>query len=121
MTVDVSAIISALFLVLGSRATSPVVLIGCLMISLGAIGLTQVSIWSATQDLSATFTGSVAGWTNFWGNFASALGPIFTALLVGLTTNWTSALLVMSVAGALGAILWLFVHPERPLAPPSGA
>ncbi len=112
-------IISALFLILGSRATSPVLLIIFLMISLGAIGLTQVSIWSATQDLSPTFTGSVAGWTNFWGNFSAALGPIFTALLVGLTTNWATALLVMAIAGGLGAILWLFVHPERPLAAPA--
>ena len=110
-------IISALFLILGSRQTNPVLLIVFLMISLGAIGLTQVSIWSATQDLSATFTASVAGWTNFWGNFAAALGPIFTALLVGLTTNWTTALLVMAIAGACGAVLWLFVHPERPLVP----
>ena len=112
-------IISALFLILASRATNPVVLIIFLMISLGAIGLTQVSIWSATQDLSATFTGSVAGWTNFWGNFAGALGPIFTALLVGLTTNWTTALLIMALAGACGAVLWLFVHPERALVPAS--
>ncbi|MCL4508682.1 MAG: MFS transporter [Chloroflexi bacterium] len=108
-------IISAAFLIIASRVVSPVGMIICLMVSLGAIGLTQVSIWSAAQDLAPTFTGSLTGWTNFWGNFASALGPIFTALLVGLTSSWTAALLVMALAGALGAILWIFVHPERPL------
>jgi len=108
-------VVAALFLILASRVTGAFWLILFLMISLGAIGLTQVSIWSATQDLSPTFTGSVAGWTNFWGNFASALGPTFTAILVGLTARWTTALLVMALAGAFGAVLWLFVHPERPL------
>lgn len=66
-------------------------------------------------------TGSVSGWTNFWGNFSDALGPIFTALLVGLTSNGGTALLVMAIAGILGAVLWLFVHPERPLVAASTA
>ncbi|HXX38124.1 MAG TPA: MFS transporter [bacterium] len=108
-------VIAALFLILASRVTGAFWLILFLMISLGAIGLTQVSIWSATQDLGPTLTGSVSGWTNFWGNFAAALGPTFTAILVGLTTRWTTALLVMALAGVFGAVLWLFVHPERPL------
>jgi ACS family glucarate transporter-like MFS transporter len=108
-------IVSALFLILASRVASAFWLILFLMVSLGAIGLTQVSIWSATQDLAPTLTASVSGWTNFWGNFASVLGPISTALLVGLTSQWTTALLVMALAGACGAVLWLFVHPERPL------
>ncbi len=109
-------VISALFLILASRVVDPALLIVCLMISLDAVGLTQVSIWSATQNLAPTLTASVAGWTNFWGNFASALGPIFTALLVGLTAHWTTALLVMALAGVFGAVLWWFIHPERPLA-----
>lgn len=110
-------LISAGFLILASRLANPVLMIIALMISLGGIGLTQVSIWSSTQDLAPQMTGSVSGWTNFWGNFSGALGPIFTALLVGLTANWGTALLVMAVAGLLGAALWLVIHPERPLIP----
>lgn len=110
-------LISAGFLILASRIANPVLMIIALMISLGGIGLTQVSIWSSTQDLAPQMTGSVSGWTNFWGNFSGALGPIFTALLVGLTANWGTALLVMAVAGLVGAALWLVIHPERPLIP----
>lgn len=108
-------VISAGFLILASRVASPTLLVIFLMVSLAGVGLTQVAIWSSTQDLAPTMTGSVSGWTNFWGNFAAALGPIFTAALVGLTTSWTSSLLVMAVAGFAGAFLWLFVHPQRPL------
>jgi ACS family glucarate transporter-like MFS transporter len=110
-------VISAGFLILASRVASPTLLVIFLMVSLGGVGLTQVAIWSSTQDLAPTMAGSVSGWTNFWGNFAGALGPIFTAALVGLTTSWTSSLLVMAVAGFAGAFLWLFVHPQRPLLP----
>lgn len=110
-------LISAGFLIIASRIANPVLMIIALMISLGGIGLTQVSIWSATQDLAPQRTGSVSGWTNFWGNFSGALGPIFTAILVGLTANWGTALLVMAVAGLVGAALWLVIHPERPLIP----
>ncbi|MGH7911856.1 MAG: MFS transporter [Candidatus Dormibacteraceae bacterium] len=113
-------IISAGFLIIASRLANPVLLIISLMISLGGIGLTQVSIWSSTQDLAPQMTGSVTGWTNFWGNFSGALGPIFTALLVGLTSNWGTALVVMAIAGLIGAVLWIFVHPERPLIPTAG-
>ena len=112
-------VVAAAFLIVASRVVNPALMIVCLMVSLGAVGLTQVSIWSAVQDLAPTFTGSVTGWTNFFGNFAGALGPVFTAVLVGLSGSWATALLVMALAGALGAILWLFVHPERPLTGPT--
>lgn len=65
-----------------------------LCISLGAIGLTQVSIWSSTQDLRRAATGIVSGWTG----------------------GWSGALLGIALAGTVGAVLWLFVYPERALA-----
>ena len=86
-----------------------------LCVSLGAIGLTQVAIWPSTQDLGRGATGVVAGWTNFLGNAGGAAGPLITAWLVGATGDWSSALLVIALAGVLGAVLWFFIHPERPL------
>ncbi len=108
-------IISALALIGASRLASVPAMMVLLCVSLGAIGLTQVSIWSSTQDLGRGFTGVVAGWTNFWGNAAGFVGPVLTAFLVRWTGTWSGALLGIAVAGAAGAVLWLFVHPERPL------
>ncbi len=87
-----------------------------LCISLGAIGLAQVSIWSSTQDLRRAATGIVSGWTNFWGNAAGIAGPVLTAYLVRWTGGWSGALLGIALAGTVGAVLWLFVYPERALA-----
>ena len=87
-----------------------------LCVSLGAIGLVQVSIWSATQDLGRGATGVVSGWANCWGNSAGFVGPVLTAYLVQWTGGWTGALLGIALAGGAGAVLWLFVHPQRPIA-----
>jgi ACS family glucarate transporter-like MFS transporter len=108
-------IVSAAALIAASRSADVTVMMALLCISLGAIGLTQVSIWSATQDLGRGATGVVSGWTNCWGNSAGFVGPVLTAYLVRWTGGWTGALLGIALAGAAGALLWLVVHPERPL------
>jgi ACS family glucarate transporter-like MFS transporter len=112
--------VSALALIAASRTPQVWLMITLLCISLGAVGLTQVSIWSATQDIGQSSTGVVSGWTNFWGNAAGVVGPVLTAYLVQWTGSWAGALLGIAVAGLGGAVLWLFVHPERPLAALSG-
>ena len=108
-------IISAAGLILASRTPDIPLMVVLLCVSLGAIGLTQVAIWPSTQDLGKGATGVVAGWTNFLGNAGGAAGPLITAWLVTATGSWSSALLVIALAGAAGAILWFFIHPERPL------
>lgn len=108
-------IISAAGLILASRTADTVLMMILLCISLGAVGLTQIAIWPSTQDLGRGATGVVAGWTNFLGNAGGAAGPLATAWLVGWTGSWSSALLIIALAGVLGAVLWFFIHPERPL------
>jgi len=109
-------IVSAGALIAASRAPNVVVMMALLCVSLGAVGLTQVSIWSATQDLGRGATGVVSGWANCWGNSAGFVGPVLTAYLVRWTGGWSGALLGIALAGSAGAVLWLFVHPDRPLA-----
>lgn len=108
-------LLAALFLIIGSRITVPWLMMIALMFSLGSVGLVQVSIWPTCTDLGQNMTGSVTGWTNFWGNLSGALGPILTAFLVTLTSNWATALTVMAVTAVIGAGLWLLVRPDLPL------
>lgn len=108
-------LVSAVFLILGALAANPWVMIALLMVSLGGVGVVQVQVWSACQDLSAKYAATVSGWTNFWGNLTSALGPLFTAGMVALGANWTLALIVLASSGVLGAVCWIFVRPDRPL------
>ncbi len=109
-------VVSAAGLIAASRVANTAGMMALLCVSLGGVGLTQVSIWSATQDLGGAATGVVSGWANFWGNAAGVVGPVVTAYLVRWTGSWAGALLGIALAGLAGAVLWLFVHPERPLA-----
>ncbi len=114
-------VVSALAMILASRASNTVVMMALLCVSLGAVGLTQVSIWSSTQDLGGASTGIVSGWTNCWGNAAGFVGPVVMAAIVQWRGSWSDALLIAALCGLVGAVLWLLVHPERGLtvlAPP---
>jgi ACS family glucarate transporter-like MFS transporter len=108
-------VIAAAALIGASRTPGTLPMMTLLCVSLGAVGLTQVSIWSATQDLGRGSTGVVSGWTNFWGNAAGVAGPVLTAYLVQWTGSWAGALLGIALSGLAGAVLWLFVNPQRPM------
>ena len=112
-------VVAAAFLVLGALVPAIPLMIVFLCLSLGAIGVVQVNVWAACQDLGGSHSATVTGWTNLWGNLMSAAGPLFTGLLVGIGGNWTLALVVLAVAGLLGAACWFFVHPERALQVPA--
>jgi ACS family glucarate transporter-like MFS transporter len=99
-----------------ARTPDVVPMMALLCVSLAAVGVTQVSIWPATQDLGGAATGIVSGWTNFWGNAAGVAGPVLMAYLVRWTGGWSGALIGIALAGVAGALLWLVVHPERRLA-----
>jgi ACS family glucarate transporter-like MFS transporter len=58
----------------------------------------------------------VSGWTNCWGNAAGVAGPLLMAALVKWTGSWSGAMVGIAIAGVAGAVLWLFVHPQKPLA-----
>jgi ACS family glucarate transporter-like MFS transporter len=108
-------VVAILFLYLAMQQINVYYAIGLMMVSMAGIGMVQVSIWSACQDLGREFTASVTGWVNMWGNSAGALGPLFTAFLVGFGHSFTSAVTIVGLSGIAGIVLWLFVNPQKPL------
>jgi ACS family glucarate transporter-like MFS transporter len=107
--------VAAVALTIGALTPSNGWMIAWMCLSLGAVGVVQVQVWAGCQDLGGRYAPTVTGFTNLCGNLTAAFGPIFTSLLVGIGGNWGLALVIMSVAGVLGTICWMFVHPERPL------
>ena len=108
-------VVGALALIAASRASSIAVVIGLLCLSFAAVGFVQVVVWSATQDLGRAFAGVMSGWTNVWGALSNVVGPMTLAFVVKVTHSWGSGMFVIGAAAACGALLWLLVHPERPL------
>ncbi|EEF22672.1 glucarate, hexuronate transporter, putative, partial [Ricinus communis] len=112
-------VLSALALVAASLASTMSAVIGLLCLSFAAVGFVQVVVWSATQDLGHAFTGVTSGWTNLWGALSNVAGPLTLAFIVKRTHSWDSGLIMIGAAAACGALLWAFVHPERPLLLPA--
>jgi ACS family glucarate transporter-like MFS transporter len=109
-------VIGAITLTVGALVHGQVATVAWLCVSLGAVGMVQVQVWGACQDLGGRYSATITGWTNTWGNLTGAAGPLFTGLLVGIGASWGIALGVLSVAALLGAICWIFVRADRPLA-----
>lgn len=108
-------IVSAAALIGASRASTIPSVIALLCLSFAAVGFVQVVVWSATQDLGREFTGVMSGWTNVWGALSNVAGPVTVAYVVKVTGSWESGLFLIGVAAGCGALLWIFLHPERPL------
>jgi hypothetical protein len=45
---------------------------------------------------------------------------VLTAYLVEWTGSWAGALVGIALSGLAGAVLWLLVHPKRPVAELAG-
>ena len=112
-------VFSAFFLYMGAITEDLVLMTVYLMVSMAGVGMAQVSIWSTCQDIGGPRATVLSGWVSFCGNMGNVVGPTILALVVGMTGgNWTSAMITLAVTGILGAILWLFVNPQRPLVKP---
>jgi len=111
----VGFMVAILFLYLAMAQANVYYAVGLMMFSMAGIGMVQVSIWSACQDLGGDYTASVTGWVNMWGNSASAFGPLFTAFLVLFGHSFTSAVTIVGLFGIVGIALWLIVNPQKPL------
>jgi ACS family glucarate transporter-like MFS transporter len=86
-----------------------------LALSLCSMGFSFSAIWASCADMGGKFTGTLTGWTNFWGNLiGGGLGPILIAW-ISSQYNWQAAILVTASVGAVGAIGWIFVKPDIPL------
>lgn len=111
----VGFVVSAIALIGASRATDIASVISLLCLSFAAVGFVQVTVWSAAQDLGREYTGVMSGWTNLWGAISNVAGPVTVAYAVKATGNWESGIFLIGAAAFFGAILWIFLHPERPL------
>jgi MFS transporter, ACS family, glucarate transporter len=108
-------IISSSCLWLATQTGSTTSMSILLMISMAGIGMIQVPNWTAVQDIGGKHSASLSGYVNFCGNLSTAIGTILIVQLVNHYGNWTIGITSLTIVGALGAVAWLFVKPNKPL------
>ncbi len=89
--------------------------VAALCISLAAVGVCQVSIWSTVQGLTAEHAGILSGWTGFWGNLGGGIAPIGIAYALRGSGSWPEALLLPAAMGLLGSLCCLAARADRPI------
>jgi len=111
-------LLTAVFLSFGSQVHSARLASVVLAGGAGALYLSQSSFWAVTADIASGSSGSVSGFMNMGNQFGGALTLILTPFLAS-RFGWTTPFFVAAGLSLLGAVAWLFVEPERTLAPPA--
>jgi ACS family glucarate transporter-like MFS transporter len=109
-------LLAAFFLVFGSQVQSARLASVILAGGAGALYLSQSSFWSVTADIAAASSGSVSGFMNMGNQFGGALTASLTPAIAA-RFGWTASFSVAAALSVLGAVAWLFVEPDRALAP----
>jgi ACS family glucarate transporter-like MFS transporter len=106
--------LTAVFLALGTQATSAPM--ACLVLAGGAgsLYLGQSSYWSVTAGIAGRSAGSVSGVMNMGGQFGGVVTASLTPL-VAAHYGWTTSFLVAAGLAMCGSLAWLLVDPERQL------
>jgi ACS family glucarate transporter-like MFS transporter len=106
--------LTAVFLAVGTQASSAPMACVVLAGGAGALYLAQSSYWSVTAGIAGHSAGSVSGVMNMIGQFGGVVTASLTPLIAA-HYGWTASFLVAAVLALCGSLAWLLVDPEREL------
>jgi ACS family glucarate transporter-like MFS transporter len=109
-----SMALTALFLILGSRARNAHIASVVLAGGAGALYLSQSSFWSVTADIGGASSGSVSGLMNMGAQLGGALTASLTPWIAD-HFGWTASFLVAAGFSVVGSLAWLLVDPNKNL------
>lgn len=108
-------LLCALFLVFGSQVPNPSLAGVILAAGAGALYISQSSFWSVSVDIAGHSTGVFSSIVNMGGQIGGAATASLTPWLAQ-RYGWTASYWAAAALAIVGALCWLTVHPERPLA-----
>jgi ACS family glucarate transporter-like MFS transporter len=112
---SVAYVFTAVFLVLGSRVQSPQLAGVILAGGAGALYVSQSSFWSVSADIAGRSSGVFSSMVNMGAQVGGAVTASLTPW-VAQRFGWTTSFGIAAALAVVGAVLWMTVHPERPLA-----
>jgi ACS family glucarate transporter-like MFS transporter len=111
---SVAFFLTAVFLVLGSRVQSPQLAGVILAGGAGALYVSQSSFWSVSADIAGRSSGVFSSMVNMGAQVGGAVTASLTPW-VALRFGWTTSFAIAAALAVIGAVLWMTVHPEKPL------
>ena len=110
----VSMLLTAMFLVLGSRVPDAFTAAVLLALGAGCLYFSISSFWSVSTDLAGKNSGVFSSIVNMSCQIGGAITASLTPWLAQ-HFDWKMPFSVAAALALLGALAWLVVHPERPL------
>jgi MFS transporter, ACS family, glucarate transporter len=111
----VSIALTAVFLIVGSRAADAQIASLVLAGGAGMLYLAQSSFWSVTADIGGPSSGAVSGFMNMGAQAGGAITAILTPMIAE-HYGWTASFLVAAALCVVGSLSWLLVNPQNRLA-----
>jgi sugar phosphate permease len=79
------------------------------------------TIWAVPMDITREYAGIAGGMMNFGFGLAGIISPVVFGLVVDKTGNWDIPFGISVAICALGAVLTVFMRPDKPFVPPQSA
>lgn len=108
-------LLTAVLLLVGSRAESAQTATLVLAAGAGALYLSQSCFWSVTADFAGEYAGVVSGAMNMGCQIGGAVTATVTPIIAS-HFGWVSSFLTAAVLAAVGGLAWLAVNPNARLA-----
>jgi MFS transporter, ACS family, glucarate transporter len=107
--------LAAIMVFWGAREANPYLAIAALSLGDGCLFAAITAFWAAVADIAGDSAATVTGITIVGTNTGGTIAPIATPL-IAKAIGWTTALDCAAVLALVGGLVWLWVHPERPIA-----
>lgn len=108
-------ILSAAFLYVGATSSSVMLTVIALCFSFGFTQLTEAPMWVATMGVAGKHSQVATGVLNTGGNIPGAIGGVMVPFIAGWL-GWSAAIISGSLFALVGALLWLFIRADEPMA-----
>jgi ACS family glucarate transporter-like MFS transporter len=108
-------ILSGAFLYIGATSGNVMLTVVALCFSFGFTQLTEAPMWVATMGVAGKHSQIATGVLNTGGNIPGAIGGLMVPFIAGWL-GWDAAIISGSLFAFAGALLWLLIRADQPMA-----
>jgi ACS family glucarate transporter-like MFS transporter len=105
----------AIFLTIGATSNNVMLTVITLCFSFGFTQLTEAPMWVATKGVAGRHSQVATGVLNTGGNIPGVIGGVMVPFIAAWL-GWPAAIISGSLFAFIGALLWLFVRADEPMA-----
>lgn len=111
----IALLLTAVLLLLGSRAREAETAALILALGAGVLYLAQSSFWAVSADVAGEYTSIVGGMMNMGGQIGGACTASLTPLIAA-HFGWETSFVTAASLAVVGGLAWILIDPNRQLA-----